>query len=283
MSQIGPYALHAIECGRFRLDGGAMFGIIPRVLWERRIPPDDRNRIQVSMRSLLLEGDGRLILIDNGAGNKYGQRFRDIYALEGCLLEASLKKAGFSVEDVTDVILTHLHFDHAGGSTDRRGSRIIPKFKNAIYHLQQHHLEAARNPNIRERASFFAHNFEPLVATGQLKTHLGEGSIFPGVDLLVMNGHTAAQQLVKISGREGTIVFCADLLPTIHHLRGPWVMAYDVQPLITMKEKEMFLRKALEHQWQLFFEHDPEVTIASLHETEKGIATCMTRSLSEVF
>ncbi len=260
-----------------------MFGIIPRVLWERRIPPDERNRIQMIMRSLLLEGDGRVILIDNGAGNKYDQRFRDIYALEEDTLEGSLKKAGVHAEEITDVILTHLHFDHAGGSTDRKGEKVVPKFINATYHLQERHLKEARNPNLRERASFLAHNFEPLAASGQLKTYSGGGSIFPGVDLLVMNGHTAGQQLVKITGKEGSLVFCADLLPTVHHVRGPWVMAYDVQPLLSMREKEEFLREALQGEWQLFFEHDPEVNIASIHETEKGMSTCMHRPLAELF
>ncbi len=283
MPQIGPYTLHVIECGCFRLDGGSMFGIIPRVLWQRRISPDDRNRIQMTMRSLLLEGDGRLILIDNGAGNKYDRRFQDIYALEGCLLEDSLRKAGFGTDEVTDVILTHLHFDHAGGSTERSGTRIVPKFRNATYHLQQRHLEEAQNPNIREQASFFADNFEPLIAAGQLKTHLGESCIFPGVDLLVMNGHTTAQQLVKISGEAGTLVFCADLLPTVHHVRGSWIMAYDVQPLVTIQEKKSFLRKALRHQWQLFFEHDANVIIAGLCDTEKGIVADRFRPLGEIF
>lgn len=259
-----------------------MFGIIPRTLWARRMPPDDRNRIQMCMRALLLEGDGRLILIDNGAGNKYDERFRDIYALEGDSLDTSLKKAGFSTDDITDVILTHLHFDHAGGSTIRVGSRIVPRFKNATYHLQQKHLEEAGCPNIRERASFFANNFEPLNIAGQLHTHGGEGSIFPGIHLIVVHGHTTAQQLVKITGKEGTIVFCADLLPTVHHLQGPWVMAYDVRPLITVKEKESFLRDAFAEQWQLFFEHDPDVAVASLSETDKGIITHRHRSLDEL-
>ncbi len=260
-----------------------MFGIIPRVLWARRMMPDDRNRIHLCMRSLLLEGEERVILIDTGAGNKYSDRFRDIYAMEENTIDSSLKNAGYCADDVTDVILTHLHFDHAGGSTHYKGSAIVPKFKNATYHLQQEHLESARNPNIRESASFFSDNFEPLVASGQLKTHKKGGNIFPGIELLVMNGHTTSQQLIKISGKEGTLVFCADLLPTIHHLRGPWVMAYDIRPLITVKEKDLFLREALLHQWQLFFEHDPEVAVAGVCETQKGISTCSPRPINELF
>lgn len=260
-----------------------MFGIIPKALWAGRIPPDDRNRIPMCMRSLLLEGDGRVILIDNGAGDKYDDRFREIYALEPCTLEASLASAGFSTDDVTDVILTHLHFDHAGGSTHQSSSKIVPRFKNATYHLQQMHLEEARVPNIRERASFIPENFEPIAANGQFQTHYGEGTVCPGVDLLVVNGHTTAQQLVKISGKQGTLVFCADLLPTMHHLRGPWIMAYDVRPLMTVKEKGAFLTRAHAQQWHLFFEHDPEVVVASLEETEKGITACLPRSLNELF
>jgi len=282
MPQIGAYTLHTIECGQFMLDGGAMFGIIPKVLWARRMPPDDRNRIQMCMRSLLLEGDGRLIMIDTGAGDKYDMRFRNIYALDKSTMKASLKRAGFSEEDVTDVILTHLHFDHAGGSTRHSGRQVEPVFKNAVYHLQMGHLEEARTPSIREQASFFSDNFEPLLATGQIKTHQGEKELFPGVELLVMNGHTTAQQLAKITGIEGTLVFCADLLPTIHHLRSPWGMAYDVRPLVTIREKENFLNQALVEDWQLFFEHDPEVAVASIHATEKGITTCAPRSLDEL-
>ncbi len=282
MPRIGPYSLYEIECGRFRLDGGAMFGIIPRVLWAKRMVPDDRNRIHLYMRSLLLVGDGRVILIDTGAGNKYSKRFQNIYALSESTIDSSLGNAGYCADDITDVILTHLHFDHAGGSTEYRDSAIVPKFKNATYHLQYDHLESARHPNIRERASFFSDNFEPLATTGQLITH-GEGAkIFPGIELLVVHGHTTSQQLVKISGKEGTLVFCADLLPTIHHLRGPWVMAYDIRPLVTVEEKDHFLREALKHQWQLFFEHDPDVSVASVCETPKGISTCSHRSLNEL-
>ncbi|MCY4158252.1 MAG: MBL fold metallo-hydrolase [Bacteroidetes bacterium] len=155
MPQIGGYTLHTIECGRFRLDGGAMFGIIPQVLWARKIPPDNRNRIPMCMRSLLLEGSSRIVIIDVGAGDKYDARFRNIYALEENTLLSSLAKAGFSADDVTDVILTHLHFDHAGGTTYLRSGQIEPVFRNAVYHLQLDHLKEARKPNIREQASFF--------------------------------------------------------------------------------------------------------------------------------
>ena len=281
--RLGPYNLHAIECGRFRLDGGAMFGIVPKALWERRMAPDIRNRITMHMRALLLEGEGRVILIDNGAGDKYGERFRDIFALEGCKLTRSLAEAGFSEADVTDVILTHLHFDHAGGSTIRQQDRIVARFPGARYHIQGAQLRSARQPNQREQASFLPENFEPLAAAGQLHEVSGSRSLLPGIEVFTINGHTDAQQIVKVSGPEGTLVFVADLLPTIHHLRGPWVMAYDIRPLVTLEEKRSFLTEALANDWQLFFEHDPSVVVAGLQQTDRGIQACNFRPLSELY
>jgi len=284
MPQIGPYTLHTIDCGRFRLDGGAMFGIIPQNLWARRMPPDQSNRIRMCMRCLLLEGNDQLILIDTGAGDKYDQRFRDIYALETYPLTESIHQAGFHVDEITDVILTHLHFDHAGGSTQYCGDhRVVPTFPNAIYHLQCDHLSEARNPNVREHASFFPENFGPLLSTGQLATHSGSKILYPGIEVIVVNGHTTAQQLVKIIGEQGTLLFCADLLPTIHHLRGPWIMAYDVRPLVTITEKFNILNEAYHQNWHLFFEHDPDVEVASVQKTDGDFTTVMPRMLRELF
>jgi len=283
MPQIGPYTLHTIDCGRFRLDGGAMFGIIPQALWSRRMPPDQRNRIGMCMRSLLLEAKDQLILIDTGAGDKYDQRFRDIYALETSTLTESIQQSGFHVDDVTDVILTHLHFDHAGGSTQYSGDRVVPTFSNAIYHLQQDHLLEARNPSIREKASFMPQNFEPIATNGQLKTHSGSKMLYPGLEVIVVNGHTTAQHLVKITGEQGTLLFGADLIPTVHHLRGPWVMAYDVRPLSTIREKSRILHDAYHQNWHLFFEHDPDTEVASVRETDGDYATQMPRTLHELF
>lgn len=284
MPQVGPYTLHSLETGRFRLDGGAMFGIIPKVLWSRRIAPDDRNRIPLHMRCLLLEGDGRLILIDDGLGDKYDAKFADLFAIDPdhpTLLEA-LHAAGFDAADVTDVILTHLHFDHCGGSTTRRDSRLVTTFPNAQYHVQREHWEWARDPNDRESASFLDENLAPLDASGQLHLIDGENELFPGVSLMVVNGHTHAQQLVRISGSEGSLVFVADLLPTVHHLRGPWIMAYDVRPLVTLDEKASFLECAAREGWHLFFEHDPHTAVASLARTERGIEAVALRSLDEL-
>lgn len=285
MPKIGPYTLYAIETGRFRLDGGAMFGIVPKPLWQRRLAPDERNRIPLTMRCLLLEGDGRLVLIDNGVGDKYDARFQDIFAIDHTMhtLHEALAAAGFGAADVTDVILTHLHFDHGGGSTIRQGDRLVPTFPNATYHVQRVHLDWARQPNEREKASFLPENIEPLVASGQVNRLDGAGVLFPGVDVRLVHGHTEAQQMVKVTGPEGVLVFVADLLPTIHHLRGPWIMAYDVRPLITLQEKKAFLDEALAGGWHLFFEHDPDVAVASLHQTERGIEAGHPRSLEELF
>lgn len=262
-----------------------MFGIVPKPLWERRIPADDRNRIPLNMRCLLLEGDGRVILIDNGLGHKYDSKFADLFAVDHSeyTLDGSLEAAGFSREDVTDVILTHLHFDHCGGSTRQAGDRVEVAFPNASFHVQRAHWEWANAPNDRERASFLAENLDPLAASGQLHLVDGEGTLFPGVDVLLANGHTEAQQLVKISGPEGTLVFVADLLPTSAHLRAPWIMAYDVRPLVTLDEKEAFLERAWEGGWHLFFEHDPEVIVSGLHKSDRGITIGTPRTLDELF
>ena len=262
-----------------------MFGIVPKLLWERRMAPDARNRIPLHMRCLLLEGEGRVILIDNGIGDKYDAKFAEIFAIDHThsTLHGSLDAAGFSAADVTDVILTHLHFDHGGGSTTRQGDRLALTFPNATYHVQQAHLDWARNPTARERASFLRDNIEPLVASDQLNRVEGAGPLFPGIDVMLVDGHTEAQQMVKISGEEGTLIFVADLFPTSHHLRLPWIMAYDVRPLVTLQEKEAFLPQALAGGWHLFFEHDPAVAVASLGQTGRGIDAVDPRSLDELF
>lgn len=284
MPKIGPYALHTIETGRFGLDGGAMFGIVPKPLWERRIQSDERNRIPLNMRCLLLEGEGRVILIDNGLGDKYNEKFADLYAIDPGFpdLHTSLADAGFHANDVTDVILTHLHFDHCGGSTTKDGDALRLTFQNAVHHVQRAHWDWARSPNAREQASFFDENLEPLVASGQLNLLDGPGDLFPGIELLLVHGHTEAQQLVKICSEKTTLVFAADLLPTTAHLRGPWIMAYDVRPLVTLKEKAAFLRQAVTEGWHLFFEHDPEVVVASLEVTDRGVQAVHPRALSEL-
>ncbi|MEX1055037.1 MAG: MBL fold metallo-hydrolase [Rhodothermales bacterium] len=285
MSKIGPYTLHTIETGRFALDGGAMFGIIPKALWERRMAPDARNRIPLNMRCLLLEGDGRLILVDNGLGEKYDEKFGDIYGVDhdSANLGRSLREAGFSEDDVTDVILTHLHFDHCGGSTKRTDTgRLELTFKNARHYVQRRHWECARSPNLREEASFLRENLDPLAASDQIELLDGEGEVLPGIEVLTMHGHTESQQLVKISDREKTLVYVADLLPTSMHARAVWIMAYDVRPLVSLEEKQRFLERAVGGAWHFFFEHDPTVVVGTPQRTDRGIEIAGARSLDDL-
>ncbi|NBB74615.1 MAG: MBL fold metallo-hydrolase [Bacteroidetes bacterium] len=286
MPEIGPYTLHAIETGRFALDGGAMFGIIPKPLWEQRIAPDARNRIPLHMRCLLVQGHGRCILIDSGIGDKYGDKFAGIYAIDHAFatLQGSLDHVGVAPEDVTDVILTHLHFDHCGGSTQRRSDGTLElTFPNAQHYVQHAHWEWAQAPNAREKGSFLDENLAPLAESGQLQFTDGEEELFPGITVHPVHGHTEAQQTVKISdGGENTLVFVADLLPTTAHLAPAWNMAYDVRPLMTIDEKMDFLTDAVDHGWDLFFEHDPEVVVASVKRTERGIEPVDRRPLTEL-
>lgn len=270
--KIGPYTLHEIHAGRLGLDGGAMFGIIPKPLWERRIAPDGRNRIPLAMRCLLLEGDGRLVLIDNGLGDKYDAKFSDIYAVdvESSELHRSLQAAGFGADEVTDVVLTHLHFDHCGGSTVRDGSgQLRVAFPNARFHVQRSHWEWAHT-SPREGASFLSENLDPLEASGQLRFVDGPGEVLPGVEALVVNGHTRGQQLLKIWDAERTLLYAADLLPTAAHVPLLWVMAYDVAPLDTLAEKEPILAQAAREGWTVLFEHDTETATARIEHGERG-------------
>ena len=283
MTRIGDYTLHAIETGRFALDGGAMFGIVPRVLWERRIKPDDQNRIPMHMRCLLLASADRLILIDNGIGDKYTEKFSDMFSVDDSELNltASLHTAGFSHGDVTDVILTHLHFDHCGGSTIRDGNGLRVAFPNATFHVQRAHWEWANVSNVREQASFLEENLAPLGSSGQLNLVDGDGSLFPGVDLMCVDGHTKAMQLVKIHDSARTLLYCADLLPTSAHLAPPWNMAYDLWPMTTIEEKARILKTAASENWKLFFEHDAAVELADVEHSERGARAVNPRTLAE--
>jgi len=284
MPRIGPYTLYAIETGRFRLDGGAMFGVVPKMLWERYVSSDERNRIDIHARCLLLEGDGRLILIDTGVGHKENAWFTDVFAIDFSKynLERSLQDAGFAADEVTDVILTHLHFDHAGGSTQRVGKKVVPTFPNATYYVQADQWTSAVEPNIREAASFIRHNFLPLEDTGQLKLVSGSQSLFPEIEVIAIHGHTRGQQLVKVSGPEGVLVYVADLLPFTHHIRAPWIMAYDVQPMLTLAEKEQFLEEACTKGYHLFFEHDPKAVIANVEDGYRGYIAKNIRTLADL-
>ncbi len=271
--KIGKYEIHAIETGRFKLDGGAMFGIVPKTIWDKLNPSDDRNRIELALRTLLIISDDRKILVDTGIGKKWEEKYIDIYGIDHTkyTLEDSLEKFGLKTSDITDVILTHLHFDHAGGATKLEDGILKPTFENATYYIQKRNLDLAMNPNEKDRASYLPENFMPLIEFNQLEIVDGEFEIFDGIELIVSNGHTFGQQLVKVSDGEKTIVYCGDLIPTSSHIPIPYVMAYDLQPLVTMEEKKKLLKKAVEEKWILFFEHDPYADCATVKMGKKYV------------
>ena len=270
---IGNYNLHAIETGEFALDGGAMFGIIPKILWEKKIHADDKNRISLHLRSLLITGNGKNILVDDGIGTKDDEKFSSIYKVDHSRfrLESSLAMHNLTCKDITDVILTHFHFDHAGGSTmlDDHGN-IVPTFPNATYYIQQRNLLWAQEPSEKDQASFTKANFEPLINRGFLKQLDGPCEIFPLINIIVVEGHTTAQQLVKVSDGTTTVLYCGDLIPTSAHVPVPWVMGYDNHPITTLNEKKTILEKAASEGWILFFEHCPILTACRVVKTSKG-------------
>ncbi|RED50724.1 MBL fold metallo-hydrolase [Seonamhaeicola aphaedonensis] len=277
--------LYPINAGNFKLDGGAMFGVVPKSLWHKTNPADANNMIDIAARCLLIEDGDRLILIDNGMGNKQSEKFYGYYHLWGNdSLDGSLKKYGFHRDDVTDVFMTHLHFDHCGGSIqwnkDQTGYE--PAFKNAHFWSNKDHWQWATQPNRREKASFLKENILPMEASGQLKfTAIPDGDTLKnstlGFDILFVDGHTDKQMLPMIQYQGKTIVFMADLLPTVGHLPLPYVMSYDTRPLLTLNEKEKFLNEAANREYYLFLEHDAHHQIITVKQTEKGVR------LNEVF
>lgn len=272
--RIANYQLHPIETGTFALDGGAMFGVVPKTLWEKTIPPDEKNRISMASRALLLIGNGKKILIDDGNGSKLNEKLAAIYKIDSRKsdLISSLQTLGISPPDITDVILTHLHFDHCGGSTFRDADgRLKPTFPNALYYVQREHWEWAQKPTERDRASFFPEDFMPLYEYGQLRFTEGEGEILPGISCRICNGHTTALQAPLISDGVNSILYVADLMPTIAHVPLPWIMGYDLRPLVTLEEKRRILNEAVDGNWTIFFEHDPTHQTCRLQRTDKGI------------
>ena len=272
-----------------------MFGVVPKSLWSKRHPPDENNLCTWAMRCLLVENNGRLILIDNGMGDKQDDKFFGHYQPHGDdTLEGSLKKHGFSTDDITDVLLTHLHFDHCGGSIKRKiiGDGFEPTFRNARYWSNEYHWEWAIHPNDREKASFLKENILPIEASGQLEfVDIGRRSneenvyvrnVLPQIDVFLVNGHTDAMMIPHIKYKGRTIVFMADLLPSVNHIPLPWVMAYDTRPLLTLAEKRDMLKVAADNDFVLFFEHDPQVECATVEHTEKGVRLKETFKLSDL-
>jgi glyoxylase-like metal-dependent hydrolase (beta-lactamase superfamily II) len=265
--------LYTIETGFFKLDGGAMFGVIPKPLWNKLIPSDSENRILMAMRSLLIEDGERLFLIDCGLGHKYDEKFAALYQIDHTQnLDASLARHGFHRKDITDLIITHLHFDHAGGVTERdekTGSYKIA-FPNAKIWLQRANLELAQNPNARERGSFFNDFLLPLANCSQLELLENETVLTPHISLKVCNGHTSAMQLPLIKYKDYQILFAADLIPTYAHIPLPYIMAYDTQPLLTIAEKESILPWVVEQKVILFYQHDPSYECGAVTQDAKG-------------
>ncbi|MBL6448884.1 MBL fold metallo-hydrolase [Fulvivirga sp. 29W222] len=277
--------LHVINTGFFKLDGGAMFGVVPKTLWSRTNPADENNMCNWAMRCLLIEDGGQLILIDNGIGNKQSEKFFSHYYLHGdASLEASLNQAGFSHDDVTDMFLTHLHFDHCGGGVKYVGEGNLELvFKNAKYWSNQDHWQWATEPNAREKASFLKENILPIQESGHLNfVPLDGGSPFSQFDILTVDGHTDKQMIPKIKYKDKVIVFAADLLPSTGHIPLPYVMGYDTRPLLTLSEKEVFLKEAADNGYILFLEHDPVNECCTVKHTEKGVRLDKTFSLKEV-
>lgn len=270
--------IKTIETGLFKLDGGAMFGVVPKTLWERKNAPDANNMCTWSMRCLLIQMEDRNILVDTGIGTKQGEKFRQHFEPHGAdSLHDSLREAGLYFEDITDVLLTHLHFDHVGGAIYRDDSGdLVPTFPNATYWSNEVHWNWALDPNPREAASFLPENLLPLQHHGVLEfVDVSEKDVswLPGIDLRFLYGHTEAMMMPIITVGEKRIVYCADLLPSSYHVGLPWVMSYDVRPLHTMAEKERLLNEALAHGDLLFFEHDPKVSSGILARNEKGRIT----------
>jgi len=269
--------LYPIEAGNFKLDGGAMFGVVPKPLWEKTNPSDNNNKIKMATRCLLIEDGKSLILVDTGFGNKQSEKFFSYYDLWGNYsIDNSLKKYGFNKNDITDVFFTHLHFDHCGGAIERKkDGTLSPKFKNAVFWVHEDHWNWAKDSNVREKASFIPENINPIKESGQLKFIQGKEPIIKNdnfsFDILTFDGHTEKQMLPLLNYKNKTLVFAGDLIPTAGHIPVPYIMGYDTRPLKTLEEKSLFLEKAVKNDYLLFLEHDANNELISLKKTEKGV------------
>lgn len=278
----GEWKLNAIMAGTFGLDGGAMFGVVPKALWAKNLPPDEANRIPMAMRLLLARGHGKTVLVDAGAGGGYDEKSEGIYSFRGHDdMRASLAPAGVTPEEITDVVLTHLHFDHGAGvaapGDGGEGWRMV--FANATHHVQKTQYDHALAPNPRDRASYFRDRITLLEANHALQMHEGPWTLAPGFDVMVFDGHTPGQQLPMVSGDGSTVFFCGDLIPTTHHIPTPYVMSYDLDPVKSMDEKLPVLERAHKERWLLFFEHDISVAACNVEYDGKRFTAGQTVKL----
>lgn len=286
MKEFGNFELYRIETGDFKLDGGAMFGVVPKTLWSKGIPADEKNRIQMTMRCLLIRSKktGKVYLIDTGAGSKFNEKMQDIYQLDYSKknLHQSLKAHGFSAEDITDMVFTHLHFDHCGGSSyyDDKGELQLT-FPNAVHHINEKHWENANHPNAREKASFLPENINPLEKV-KLNLLNDNHEFEPGFSTFTVNGHSIGQQLPVITDGKRKLVFAGDLIPTHVHVPLPWVMGYDMYPVQTLDEKEEFLKQAASNKDFIFLEHDYYKEIIQIEQDGKKFRVSETLSLQDL-
>jgi glyoxylase-like metal-dependent hydrolase (beta-lactamase superfamily II) len=271
--QIGPYDVHMIDAGRYKLDGGAMFGVVPQTLWKKGNPPDEKNRILMSLNTLLLIKNGRVILVDSGVGTKFNEKYQEIYAVDYSefSLLSSLANMNIQPEDVTDLIITHLHFDHVGGTSyrDKQGQLQL-QFPNATHYVQKKQLEWAQKGFPKDRASYLSENIDPLLKSDKLKILNGPHQLAPDLELILSDGHTIAQQMLLIDSKYEKLFYAADLIPLTAHLPVPWVMAYDLNPIVTIQEKEKLLKQAVDENWMLFFEHDPRTYCGTVEMGDRG-------------
>lgn len=282
--QFGNWKVDLVQTGHFMLDGGAMFGVVPKNLWQKPCPADTQNRIEMTMRTMVLRGNDRVVLVDTGMGHKDSQKFHDIFGVDfrEYSIPAALASLDIAAGDVTDVILTHLHFDHAGGSVLREGDALSLTFPNATHYVQRRQWEWALNPSERDRASFLPENHLPIEEAGRLQLLDGEEELFPGVSLHVVDGHTFGQQLVRVDGDARSLLYAADLIPMSAHVPGPWIMGYDLQPLVTLGEKNNLLARAAREGDILVFEHDRAVEAGRVVSTDKGFRLDRYGSLEDV-
>ncbi len=264
--KLGELEFHIISAGHVLLDGGAMFGVIPRPMWEKKMPPDARNRVTLAMNCLLIRAGGKRILVETGAGGKLNARARDIYGLDGPFLEDELRGYGLRPEDIDIVLNTHLHFDHCGGNTRVEKDKVVPAFPNARYIVQRGEFEHAMNPNERDRASYIPENYAPIEAAGMYSFLDEDGVIAPGVEVIRLPGHTADMQAVKLTGGGKTAFLFADLIPTTAHLPLPWILGYDLYPMTTLENKKRWIPEVVREGWLALFSHDARVPAAFLRE-----------------